>query len=151
MVNVFIMNVLLLPQVGLVLQWHPFMPYTSVTNRPGYRTVDWWLPAFGKETHRPFLLSDLFELWPALPLPGGGGAPKSLQALLPPSITRTLSHCSYHPEHLHFIWELSWLYQSRTQEHKNSFCTDYRQPKHSTVGISAKPTKHVNNVRRNSG
>lgn len=95
-------------QVGLVLQWRPFTPWTKCehqtrtahhhTDHLMMRWTDDLLLQEGKETHRPFLLFDLLNF--DLHYRCQAGGLESLPALLPPSITGTLSHCSFHPKQL---------------------------------------------------
>lgn len=77
-----------------------------------------------RNTHHPFLLFDLLNF--DLHYRCQAGRRGESSAHPPPSITWTLSHCSYHPKQLYCIWELSWLYQTHT--HTRTVCTDYCIP-----------------------
>lgn len=66
-VTAVLMAALLLPQIGLVLQWRPFCskkqeaPWgeeAAPLHWPPDKR-DWWPPTLRMETHRPFLLFDL--------------------------------------------------------------------------------------------
>lgn len=125
--------------------------HTSVTNRPGDRTIaltTWrmdWLPASGTENPPPIFTFLTFWTLICTTAARRGGR-ESLRALPSPSITWTLSQCSYHPKQLYFIWELSWLYQ--THIHTRTVCTN---TKHSLFAYLQKHTIHVNNIKHYCG
>lgn len=144
-----------LPQVGLVLQWHPLYAINECHQQARRdRTIalttwwmDWWLPASGKEKKKKPTAHFYFLTFWTLTCTTAArrGGRESLPALPPPSFTWTLSHCSYHPKQ-HIFHLRAVLIVPNTHTHKNSWHR-LLDTKHSLLAYLQAYHTCVNNIK----